>query len=116
MATLCPVMVCVATDKGEKKKERGINREQRGDRHQARDVLLTFPKVPSAISPMTVYSPSFEAGNSVGLSLIWKRRQRCRRRRLRCRCRWSLVSAVKKDLLWSWPMLVELRRRLGSIP
>jgi hypothetical protein len=32
------------------------------DRLKMRYILLTFPKVPSAISCTTVYSPSFDAG------------------------------------------------------
>ena len=82
----------------------------KGRSASARDVLLTFPKVPSAMSPMTVYSPSLEAENSIGMSSIWKGRQRCRRRR-----RWCPARAVlKKDLSWSWPMQVGLRMRPGS--
>jgi hypothetical protein len=40
-----------------------------------RDVLLTLPNVPSAISPITVYSPSFEAGKMVSFSLMRKIRR-----------------------------------------
>ena len=34
------------------------------------DALLTFPKVPSAISDITVYSPSREGGNVPVISAI----------------------------------------------
>lgn len=34
------------------------------------DALLTFPKVPSAMSEMTVYSPSFDGGYIVMSSIV----------------------------------------------
>jgi hypothetical protein len=64
IATLCPVIVCVATETKircpvrRKKKNVGIC------------VLLTLPNVPSAISWITVYSPSFDGGYGVNWSLI----------------------------------------------
>ena len=56
IATLWPVIVCLATDK--------ILScylwQHNGD---LPDILLTLPKVPSAMSRITVYSPSFEGGS-----------------------------------------------------
>ena len=49
-----------------------LPRKTEGDRWNARgwhaDSLFTFPNVPSAISPITVYSPSLFAGNLYGES------------------------------------------------
>lgn len=71
------------------------------------------------MSPMTVYSPSFEAGNSMDLSLIWKSRQGCRRRR-RCRScwvAWCAQAVLKKEFV---VVLADgsgrLRTHLGSHP
>lgn len=60
MATLWPVMVWVAT-------KRRVSGACGSNVH---DVLLTLPKVPSAISLMTVYSPSFDGGNISGRSAM----------------------------------------------
>ena len=65
---------------------------------------MTLPKVPSAMSPVTMYSPSLEAGNSVDLSLISQRRQRCRCRTRSCGSRIKRWCTEKRNGARSWPM------------
>ena len=57
IATVCPVMVCFATVN----RRKGSERETDG-RIGLAISLFTFPNVPSAISLITVYSPSFDTG------------------------------------------------------
>ena len=61
IATFWPVIVCVAT----------THKRIRIGPTTTRIVylLFTFPKVPSAISLITVYSPSLVAENTTGFSL-----------------------------------------------
>jgi hypothetical protein len=55
MATLCPVIVCLATDK--------ISSCYLWHKGELPDILLTLPKVPSAMSRIRVYSPNLEGGS-----------------------------------------------------
>lgn len=60
IATLWPVIVCMATEEFKRSLSKPINQKS----HQL-DALLTFPKEPSAISSMMVYSPNFSGENIV---------------------------------------------------
>lgn len=55
MATVWPVTVCMPTTR---------HHYSLGQSQATQDVLFTFPNVPSAISFMTLYSPSFDAGSA----------------------------------------------------
>lgn len=75
MATLWPVIVCVATSR---KFQSSVRRNPQ--KVAVICLLLTFPNVPSAMSWMTVYSPSLDAEWGVKGSLIAKMFGRTRRR------------------------------------
>lgn len=65
IATLWPVTECIATA-NHKFPMSALRRRTRG----WVDALLTLPKVPSAMSPTIVYSPSLDAGIGVYFSGI----------------------------------------------
>ena len=56
--------------------------------------LLTFPKVPSAMSFVTVYSPSLDGGKTLGLSVMAMREG------------WRTWMEQSQMVVVGWPLLV----------